>query len=122
MNKVFEDIPDILDLMPGGGRPGFEYAIVAAQNIIKAQRDGWGAIDRIDAFEIKGPMGSCPVILVGKGRAIYGASPQAHRVPAWLDPTISDATGLWLPGDEPAPAKPAPKAVASSEAKASSTA
>lgn len=117
MDKVFDDIPEIQDLLPSGGRPGFEYAIIAAQNIIRAQREGWSTIDRLDAFEIKGPLGTCPAVLVGRGGAIYGASSQAHRVPTWLDRTVSDSTGLWLPGDEPKEEKaPAPK---NSAAKAS---
>lgn len=98
---VFEEIPEITDLLPGGGRPGFEYAFVAAQNVLKAQREGWDPIDRVNAFEIKGPLGSCPTMVLGKGQGVYGASVGSVRSKCWLDPTVSDLTGLWLNGEGP---------------------
>ena len=108
--KVFNEIPEIVDLMPSGGRAGFEYALIASQNIVKAQNEEWDSIDRISAFEIHGPMGKCPVILMGKGKSIYGPSSITSRPKAWIDPTICELTGLWLKGEEPAPKEP-PKVV-----------
>lgn len=119
--QVFEEIPDLTDLMPHGGRPGFEYAIISCSNVIQAQRDGWAAIDRINAFEIVGPKGSCPAMLVGKGDAIYGASPLSMRMKAWYDPEITKVTGLVIEvEDEPVAVVPvavqSPKAAVTAQA------
>lgn len=97
--RLFNELPDLLDLMPSGGRIGFEYALVASKNMVRAQHDSWDMVTGQPAFEVEGPMGTCPVVLMGKGKSVPGASSSGGRVVVWFDPDISDATGLWLEGD-----------------------
>ena len=87
---VFEKIPKLVDILPGGGRPGFNYALVGPGRINELKSDAsdnWDLIAGLPPIEVGGK----PAFLMGCGEAINGARSTATIPVYWVDEEFVNA-------------------------------
>jgi len=100
--EVFHSIPKLRDLVSYGGKPGLTYAIVQTKNLLRAQEEQYGMINRA-GFRISAPTGELfEVILMAHGVADPSGDPNAGARLLMVDTEIQDAF-------VPVPTKPEPK-------------
>lgn len=67
----FESPPDLYSLLPRGGRPGFDYALVSVRRINDLKQEGWDIVAGLPPITVAGQ----DAFLLGHGEAILGARP-----------------------------------------------
>lgn len=110
----FDHVPKLWELLPNGGWPGVVYAQVCVHNLAHAaERDEppgrMSPIRGTVYYEITGPRGAAQMALMGVGRPIPGASPEAGARLFFTDGEVERLTGhpvefpIWFrpqPADE----------------------
>lgn len=93
---VFEGrMPDPTEVVRWGGWPGCEYLYAAVDRMdFYMEEHGYGLPKDPVRVTVKGPAGSCRIIVMVKGEPIVGADPLNGIRPWAYDPTIKDKTGL----------------------------
>jgi len=97
--QVFDHIPDLYELLPNGGWPGVVYAQVCIHNL-KAAADRTERPDHLrpirgsSYYSIVGPRGRSDMALVGRGKPIAGAAPEAGARLFFTDGEVQLETGL----------------------------
>lgn len=94
----FDHIPYLHELLPKyRGMPGFVYAQVCTQTHRRAQEEGWKPLSDGVVYTIRGPLGSADMILLARGKAIPGQSPDAGARLCGVDRLVEELTGHRIP-------------------------
>jgi hypothetical protein len=104
-------MPDPTEVVRWGGSPGCRYAFITADRYDHFAESGWELPSPpVRTITVKGPTGSCRVMIVVQGKPIPGADPLNGIRPWSYDPTIKDRTGLTelFPTEIKLAAKPGP--------------
>ena len=92
---TYDHIPQLRELLEGGGLPGVTYLQVTVGNMKQAQLEGWNPIHRWSmAYTIVGPSGRVDCMLLAQGKPIPAMSAGSGRRICKLDPEIMKTTGL----------------------------
>jgi hypothetical protein len=91
----FDQIPSLFEFLAHGGVPGVEYIYVAAENMPKAQKNGFTQIAGLDFFEIAG-VGAA---LMARGKPLRNtpAQPGTGVCQVFADDKILAAVGGGVP-------------------------
>ena len=80
-----------------GGKPGYVYLQCPVTRQREAQDDTkwkWQPVRDTRIYTIRGPLGQIDCVLLCSGKAIPGTDHQANKRVHYLDPDISEVTGL----------------------------
>ena len=80
-----------------GGKPGYVYLQCPVTRQREAQDDiqwKWQPVRDTKIYTIRGPLGQIDCVLLCSGKAIPGTDHQANKRIHYLDPDISEITGL----------------------------
>jgi hypothetical protein len=86
--------PSLEELLPNGGLPGQEFAIVSASERVLFQRHEWKPAKGVSDFIIKGPKGEASASLMVKGDPIYGANPNCGLRLCSISKSLDKETGI----------------------------
>jgi hypothetical protein len=110
--RVYDHVPRLRELLPNGGWPGVVYAQVCVHNL-KAASDradrpaNLRPIRGATYYSILGPNGEAAMALVGQGKPIPGAAPEAGERLFFTDGEVEKQTGhevewpIWFADAEP---------------------
>ena len=93
----FDEIPSLFEFLANGGMPGVEYLYTIANNMPKAQTEGWEQINRVPFFTIRGL--GCALMARGKPLLDTPAQPGTVKCKTFCDDAILVALGQ-LPSTE----------------------
>ncbi len=94
----YNHIPFLAELLPQyRGMPGFVYAQVCTQTLVRAQSEGWQHLGDRKVYTIVGPQGQADMILLTRGQPIPGQSPDAGARLCGVDNLVQELTGLTIP-------------------------
>lgn len=110
----FDEIPSLFEFLARGGWPGCEYLFTAAENMPKAQSEGWQMIVGVPFFSVGG-IGSS---LMARGTPLTGtpAQPGTSKCPIFADDKLLAAVGkaptivVATPVEAPETSNPTPQA------------
>ncbi len=88
------EYPTMADFFSGGGRPGYEYAIVNAANMATFHGNSWEQVLNIPPFIMAGPEGQCSCMLMRHGTPISGSDPINGVRELFVDKSVDRTTGL----------------------------
>jgi len=97
--KVFTHVPKLHELIANGGWPGVVYAQVCIHNLMLARERAekpanLRPIRDSVPYSISGPLGEVGMALVGCGKPIIGAAPEAGARLFFTDGEVGKETGL----------------------------
>jgi hypothetical protein len=93
----FDHYPDLRELgFTNGGVPGIEYAYVHADDMRKAQADGFGPVlgGAGGFFTVAGARGEIDLQVWGRGRPIHGLDTNQLQPEIFVSDRAEQATGL----------------------------
>lgn len=97
----FDKTPSLRDILPRGGRPGFDYALVTPDRVndLKADTEtNWDLIGGVPPISVRGKA----AILMGCGAHIAGARPESTVPNFWVDEKLEEAPMVQRPPKLPA--------------------
>jgi len=105
--RVFDHVPALWELQKREGWPGITYAQVCVHNLMRAKERAQAPahltlIGGTSYYTIVGPKGEVSMALVGRGKRIPGAAPEAGARLFFTDGEVEELTGhpvvfpIWL--------------------------
>jgi len=105
--RVFDHVPALHELQKREGWPGITYAQVCVHNLMRAKERTQAPahltlIGGTSYYTIAGPKGEVSMALVGRGKRIPGAAPEAGARLFFTDGEVEELTGhpvvypIWL--------------------------
>ena len=82
---IFDTVPELSEFFTRGGVPGVEYLHAMAKNMVKFQQVGWEMLKPAVSYAILCDGEQVPMVVLGHGEPIKGASPYSSIPRTFLD-------------------------------------